>query len=58
MVTGARMAAVAGAGVEVFADAEAIAAALAPELGAGVAVLVKGSRGARMERVIEKLRSA
>ncbi|MFZ5479813.1 MAG: UDP-N-acetylmuramoyl-tripeptide--D-alanyl-D-alanine ligase [Myxococcota bacterium] len=56
MVTGPRMAAAAPAGVEVLADADAIVAALAPEVGTGVAILVKGSRGARMERVIERLR--
>jgi UDP-N-acetylmuramoyl-tripeptide--D-alanyl-D-alanine ligase len=55
LVTGPRLAAAAGPGVEVFEDAEALAAAipLAPDL----CLLVKGSRGARMERVLAALRA-
>jgi UDP-N-acetylmuramoyl-tripeptide--D-alanyl-D-alanine ligase len=48
----ARGARAAGVPVRVFADKEELAAALVPELGPGVAVLVKGSRGAALETVI------
>lgn len=56
LVTGERMTAAAAdvPGVEVYADAEALAAAVASAPPASL--LVKGSRGARMERVIERLR--
>ncbi len=59
-VTGPRMAtaATAFAGVTVHPDAETLADALAAQLAAGDALLVKGSRGARMERVVERLRAA
>ena len=38
-----------------FADADALVAALEPHLDAGCTVLVKGSRGSRMERVVDAL---
>ena len=44
-----------GAGAEHFDDIAALAAALALEAKAGVAVLVKGSRFMRMERVVSAL---
>ncbi len=47
-----------GEGAQAFADQAALAAALAPRLGAGVRCLVKGSRGSRMERVVAALRDA
>jgi UDP-N-acetylmuramoyl-tripeptide--D-alanyl-D-alanine ligase len=59
-VTGPRMAAAASdvPGVRVFSDVDALAATLADELpDATPSVLVKGSRGARMERVTDRLRA-
>lgn len=44
-----------GAGAQVFADVETLVAPLRAQLGAGVTVLVKGSRSARMERVVAAL---
>jgi UDP-N-acetylmuramoyl-tripeptide--D-alanyl-D-alanine ligase len=44
-----------GTGAQWFADVEALIAALSPELNAGVTVLVKASRSARLERVVEAL---
>lgn len=41
-----------GVGAAVYADADELARALCAELVAGVTVLVKGSRSARMERVV------
>ncbi len=47
-----------GAGAAHYADIDALLAALGPELGAGVTVLVKGSRFMRMERVVRSLTGA
>jgi UDP-N-acetylmuramoyl-tripeptide--D-alanyl-D-alanine ligase len=44
-----------GAGARHFADREALAAALVPQLHAGMTVLVKGSRSAGMEKVTAAL---
>ncbi len=44
-----------GEGAAHFDSIEALVSALAPELGPGCAVLVKGSRFMRMERVVEAL---
>jgi UDP-N-acetylmuramoyl-tripeptide--D-alanyl-D-alanine ligase len=44
-----------GADAQHFADAESLCAALDQELGAGITVLVKGSRFMRMERVVKYL---
>ena len=56
LVTGARMTAAARPGVEVYADADALAAALSESLPPSSSLLIKGSRGARMERVLTMLR--
>jgi UDP-N-acetylmuramoyl-tripeptide--D-alanyl-D-alanine ligase len=45
-----------GQGATWFPTIEALLGALAPELGAGTNVLVKGSRSSRMERVVDALR--
>lgn len=60
LVTGPRMAAAAAhhPAVRVFADVDALADALLADLPAGATVLVKGSRGARMERAIDRMRAA
>jgi UDP-N-acetylmuramoyl-tripeptide--D-alanyl-D-alanine ligase len=44
-----------GAGATHHASVEALAAAVAADAGAGVTVLVKGSRFMRMERVVQAL---
>jgi UDP-N-acetylmuramoyl-tripeptide--D-alanyl-D-alanine ligase len=44
-----------GAGGEHYADQASLIAALAPRVGAGASVLVKGSRGSRMDRVVAAL---
>ncbi len=44
-----------GVGAEHFDSVDALAAALRPQLGPQVSVLVKGSRSARMERVVAAL---
>jgi UDP-N-acetylmuramoyl-tripeptide--D-alanyl-D-alanine ligase len=44
-----------GAGGEWFADVDALTRRLAPLLGAGITVLVKGSRVNRLERVVAAL---
>ena len=47
-----------GEGAEHYSDIDALVAALDPWLGAGVTVLVKGSRVMRMERVVQALTGA
>ena len=44
-----------GAGAEVYADISELTKALQQHLGDRVAVLVKGSRSSKMERVVEKI---
>ena len=44
-----------GAGAEHFADQPALIAAIASQVRAGVTVLVKGSRGSAMDRVVRAL---
>lgn len=44
-----------GQGAEWYPDAEALAAALAPQLGTDVTLLVKASRSSRLERVVHAL---
>lgn len=56
-VTGPRMAQAARGDAEVFADVEQLTAALLGEVRPGDTILVKGSRGARMERVLDALRT-
>lgn len=58
-VTGPRMALASASvpGVRTFDDADALGAALAEAAVEGDSALVKGSRGARMERVVERLRA-
>jgi UDP-N-acetylmuramoyl-tripeptide--D-alanyl-D-alanine ligase len=46
-----------GKGASWYPSVEALVKAIAAELGAGVNVLVKGSRSSRMERVVEALRN-
>jgi UDP-N-acetylmuramoyl-tripeptide--D-alanyl-D-alanine ligase len=51
----ARGAAAAGVEARTFPDRPSLAAALRPELAAGVVVLVKGSRGAALETIVEAI---
>ncbi|MFN2454196.1 MAG: UDP-N-acetylmuramoyl-tripeptide--D-alanyl-D-alanine ligase [Pyrinomonadaceae bacterium] len=56
IIEGARREGMTNAAIKFFESAEDAAAALAPELRAGDLVLVKGSRGVRMDKVVEYLR--
>lgn len=47
-----------GSGGEAYADADALIAALRPQLDNNITLLVKGSRAARMERVVAALTGA
>jgi UDP-N-acetylmuramoyl-tripeptide--D-alanyl-D-alanine ligase len=47
-----------GAGARLHADVDALVAAVAPEANEGAAILVKGSRFMRMERVVGALAGA
>ena len=44
-----------GSGAETFSDVESLARVLDEQAGAGVRILIKGSRFNRLERVVEAL---
>ena len=54
----AHAAAAFGEGAQHYGDIDALLAAIEPRLGAGVTVLIKGSRFMRMERVVQALTGA